>query len=120
MSDTVFEILKIVISLVALLISAYLIPWLKQKIGAGKLQQLEKWAEYAVLAAEQVMWKQKGSDKKAYVVSFLQKILAENNITITDEQLDVLIESAVKSLKLEQNTVTIKTEVDNGNNTTAK
>lgn len=103
MNDIVFEIVKVVVMVAALLITRYLVPWLKEKIGADKLEMAEKWAKYAVLKAQQVLWDETGKDRKAYVTEFLKEILIAKNIALSDEQLDVLIEAAVKQMKIEEN-----------------
>ena len=102
MNDILFEVLKIVVMLVALVVARYLVPWLKEKIGADKLTEAEKWAKYAVLKAQQVLWEETGADRKTYVTEFLKEILTAKNIALSDEQLDVLIEAAVKQMKMEE------------------
>lgn len=100
MNDIVFEIIKIAVMAVMLLITRYLIPMLKEKIGADKLATAEKWTRYAVMKAQQVLWSEPGQDRKAYVTEFLKEILIEKNIALSDEQLDVLIEAAVKQMRI--------------------
>ena len=112
MNDIIFEIVKVVVMVAALVITRYLIPWLKEKIGADKLAVAEKWARYAVLKAQQVLWEQGGQDKKAYVTEFLKEILMAKNIALSDEQLDVLIEAAVKQMKIEENSGVVIEAVD--------
>ena len=104
MNEIVFEIMKVFVMIAVLLISRYLIPWIKEKCGTDKLALAEKWVKYAVLKAQQVLWAEKGQDKKAYVTEFLKEILIAKNIALSDEQLDVLIEAAVKQMKIEENT----------------
>lgn len=103
MDEIIFEIIKIIVMVAVLVITRYLIPWIKRKIGVDKLEEAEKWAKYAVLKAQQVLWAEKGQDKKAYVTEFLKEILIAKNIALSDEQLDVLIEAAVKQMKIEEN-----------------
>ncbi len=103
MDSIVFEVVKIIIMVAALVVTRYLVPWIKDKIGADQLAVVEKWAKYAVLKAQQVLWEQDGVDKKAYVTEFLKEILMAKNIALSDEQLDVLIEAAVKQMKIEEN-----------------
>lgn len=103
MNEIIFEVIKIVVMVAVLVITRYLVPWLKEKIGTDKLATAEKWVRYAVLKAQQVLWEQGGQDKKAYVTEFLKEILMAKNIALSDEQLDVLIEAAVKQMKLEEN-----------------
>lgn len=110
MDDIIFEVIKIAVMVVALVIARYLVPLLREKIGADKLTAAEKWVKYAVLKAQQVMWSDTGSDRKTYVTEFLKKLLTAKNISLTDEQLDVLIEAAVKQMKIEENSgITIET-----------
>lgn len=102
MNEIIFEAIKVVVLVVALIITRYLVPWLKEKIGADKLEMAEKWVKYAVLKAQQVLWAESGEDRKAYVTEFLKEILIAKNIALSDEQLDVLIEAAVKQMKIEE------------------
>lgn len=103
MSEILFEVIKVVVMVAALVITRYLVPWLREKIGADKLAVAEKWARYAVLKAQQVLWDESGKDRKSYVTEFLKEILIAKNIALSDEQLDVLIEAAVKQMKIQEN-----------------
>ncbi len=101
MNEILFEIIKVVVMVAALVITRYVIPWVRERIGADKLALVEKWARYAVLKAQQVMWADNGPERKAYVTEFLKELLIEKNIALSDEQLDILIEAAVKQMKIE-------------------
>ena len=112
MNEIIFEVIKVVVMVAALVITRYLVPWLKEKIGTEKLAVAEKWARYAVLKAQQVLWDETGKDRKAYVTEFLKEILIAKNIALSDEQLDVLIEAAVKQMKIEENSGIVIDAVD--------
>ena len=115
MDEIIFEVIKIIVMVAALVVARYLIPWLKEKIGADKMAQIEKWATYAVEMAQQVHWAKPGEDRKAIVTEFLREILIAKNISISDEQLDVLIEAAVKELKMQENAgIIVESEVEFG------
>lgn len=103
MNDIIFEILKLVVMVSVLVVTRYLVPWIKQKIGAEKLAEIETWAKQTVLMVQQVYKEWDGEDKKAYVTRFLKELLISKNISISDEQLDILIEAAVKQMKIEEN-----------------
>lgn len=103
MNEILFEIIKVVVMVAVLVITRYLVPWLREKIGTDKLAMAEKWVRYAMLKAQQVLWEKDGQDRKAYVTEFLKEILMAKNIALSDEQLDVLIEAAVKQMKIEEN-----------------
>ena len=88
------QIISAVIALISALVSAFLIPWLKTKIDADKLQTIRTYVEIGVKAAEQLYDATDGTAKKAYVLSFL----AEKGITFDSEVIDKLIEAAVLQL----------------------
>lgn len=102
MNEILFEIIKVVVMVAALVVTRYLVPWLKEKIGAEKMTQIEMWVKYAVEMAQQVYWSKPGEDRKAIVTEFLRDILIAKNISISEEQLDVLIEAAVKEMKMQE------------------
>ena len=117
MNEILFELVKVVIMVAVLVITRYVIPWVRERIGADKLAMAEKWVRYAVLKAQQVMWSDNGADRKAYVTELLKELLIEKNIALSDEQLDILIEAAVKQMKIEENsgiTITATDEVPEG------
>lgn len=111
MDDILFEVLKLIVMVAVFLVTTFLVPWLKNKIGADKIAQIEKWVNAAVLSAQQTKWDQSGEDRKKAVVQFVQKMCAEHNIKITDEQIDILIEAAVKQMKIDEG---IKYDEDKG------
>lgn len=88
-------IMEAIIALVVAVITAFVIPWLKGKIDADKLEQIKLWVTVAVEAAERLYnGTGRGEEKKAYVVKFLQ----EKGFTIDPDSLDKLIEAAVFNL----------------------
>lgn len=103
-----------------LFLTRYLVPWIKDKCDADKLAVAEKWAKYAVLKAQQVLWTESGQNRKAYVTEFLKELLIAKNIALSDEQLDILIEAAVKQMKIEENAGTVIKTVGNWPTTPTK
>ncbi len=103
MNGIIFEVIKVMVMVAALVITRYLVPWLKEEIGSDKMAKIEKWATYAVEMAQQVHWDKPGEDRKAIVTEFLREILIAKNISISEAQLDVLIEAAVKEMKMQEN-----------------
>lgn len=88
-------IMEAIIALVVAVITAFVIPWLKGKIDADKLEQIKLWVTVAVEAAEQLYnGTGRGEEKKAYVVKFLQ----EKGFTLDPDSLDKLIEAVVFNL----------------------
>ena len=89
-------IVNAIIALIAAAISVFLIPWIKEKIEAEKLEQIMGWVTIAVEAAEQIYRESgMGEKKKAYVRDFL----AKKGCTLDTDSVDAMIESAVLNLK---------------------
>ena len=88
------QIISAVIALISALVSAFLIPWIKTKIDANKLQTIKTYVEIGVKAAEQLYAATDGEEKKAYVINFL----AEHGIRFDVSTIDQLIEAAVLQL----------------------
>lgn len=66
-------IIQTFISLLALIITAFVIPWIKAKTTAQNQETLEKLTRTLVYAAEQLYGSQTGSQKLSYVQSELEK-----------------------------------------------
>lgn len=96
MNDILFEILKATLVLVIILVSRYGIPYLKQLAENKNQEWIVKWVGIAVKATEQTVFgDKKGAERKAIVTAFIKKLLLQKNISISDEQLENIIEAAV-------------------------
>lgn len=113
MNDILFELLKLIVMIAVLLVMRYAIPWLRARIGAEKITEIEKWAEKAVLMAQQVYWNKSGEERKEIVTEFLREMLIAKNISISGEQLEILIEAAVKQMKIEEGRNTVSKQAEN-------
>lgn len=104
MDEKLFSIILALIPVLGTILTAYIIPFIKEKIGNEKLSKYEYWVDIAVKAAEMI-WTETGhgADKKKYVVEFINNMFNSKKIVITEEQINVLIEASVKQLKLEEN-----------------
>lgn len=102
MGEIVFEILKVVVMLAVLLLVRYIIPWLKARIGSENLEMVDKWVHAAVLMVQQVHNAKPGPERKAIVVEIIREMLIRKNIDLSIEQIDMLIEAAVKAMKMEE------------------
>lgn len=100
MNELTFNILKIVVAVATVFISAYVIPLLKEKLNDSRYNRLLDMVEIAVRAAEQTI-KADGAVKKDEVVKFVTQWMLAHGIAITQDQLDQLIECAVYNLKME-------------------
>ena len=100
MNENLFNVIISLIPVLGTIITSFLIPCIRVHINTARLSQYKEWAMLAVKAAD-MLWKETGhgSDKKAYAVEFLNNLFNTKKTTITEEQLNVLIESAVKEMK---------------------
>lgn len=87
-------IINALIALLAALISAFLIPWIKRKTSAQDREELMRWVEIAVAAAEQLWDSAQGDEKKKAVMAFLR----EKGFTFSESEIDSAIEAAVLKL----------------------
>ena len=64
-----------------------------------KFNKIVEYVGYAVNAAEQIFKETGlGEKKKEYVLNFINGVLGKLNYSITEEELNILIESAVKDM----------------------
>ena len=104
MNDILFQIVLGVISILGTILTGIIIPYIKEKIGNEKLAKYEYWASMAVECAEMIFKEQgMGETKKEYVVNFLNQMFNKNKVVITEEQIEILVESAVKQMKIQEN-----------------
>ena len=88
-------IIEAVVTLIVALMSAFVIPYIKQKTNKTQQEEIVAWVKIAVTAAEQIYTGSgRGEEKKAYVVEWLKA----RNLKVDEEKLDALIESAVHQL----------------------
>jgi len=96
MNDILFEVLKAIVIIAIMVVVRYMVPWIKAKTKLLNNELLESLITAAVQYAEQtITGANAGKEKKAIVTEFLREQLIARNISISDEQLDVLVESAV-------------------------
>lgn len=88
-------IIEAVFALVAAVITAIVIPYIKSRTTAQQQAEINAWVKIAVAAAEQIYTGSgRGEEKKAYVLNWL----AEHGITMDDDRINALIEAAVYDL----------------------
>ena len=88
-------IIEAAFALIAAVITAIVIPFIKNKTTAAQQQTINNWVRIAVAAAEQIyVGSDRGVEKKAHVIAFLKS----KGITIDVESVDAMIEAAVYEL----------------------
>lgn len=83
-----------VIMLVAVLITTFVVPYIKKKTNAADLGEFQGWVEIAVAAAEQIYKVTDGEKKKQYVLEYLQN----KGYSVDVDDLENAIEAAVLKL----------------------
>lgn len=85
-------VIEAVFALLAAIITAVVIPYIKNRTTAQQQAEINAWVRIAVTAAEQVYkGTGRGEEKKAFVLEWLKS----HGVTVDMEKLDALIESAV-------------------------
>ena len=101
------QIVSAVITLIIGVVSVFLVPYLKNKLSADKLEKVKFWVNIAVEAAEMIyVGTGRGQEKKTYVLEFLNS----KGFTMDMAEIDNLIEAAVLNLKTAEVTVATKME----------
>lgn len=96
MEFNITPIIKAVFLLIAAVITAIVIPYIKSKTTTQQQAEINAWVKIAVTAAEQIYnGSGRGAEKKAYVLNWLK----QHGITVDEAKLDAMIESAVYELK---------------------
>jgi len=108
--ELILQIIEVLISVAAFVITRYLVPAIREWMRGTQLEQIIKWTGQAVLAAEQMYGAYTGKERKAIVTSFLKRMLLHKNITISDEELEMLIEAAVKEMNMNDFSLTQEDE----------
>ena len=89
-------IIEAVFALIAAIITAIIIPYIKSRTTAQQQSQINAWVRIAVSAAEQIyVGSGRGEEKKAYVISWLR----EHGVVVDESKLNAMIEAAVYDLK---------------------
>lgn len=97
MDDSIFEICRVVATLAGLVVAYYVIPALKAVVARHIDEDILDFVKSAVYAAQQTLTD--NGIKKKYVLKVVSEWLTDKGIKMTDEQIDILIESAVLAMK---------------------
>lgn len=89
-------ILELIIVVIGIIVTRYLVPWIKEKILEANNNELNFWLDFAVKAAEEKYKnvEHAGGIKFEYVLDFLQ----QRGFTYNEEELSVLIDGKVREL----------------------
>lgn len=102
----IFEVLMAIVVVIAGIVARELFPYLKQKQleFTARLRKTQ-WAfaadivDAVVRAVEQTVSEElHGPEKKDLAVRYIRRLLEQNGVYVTAEQLDALIEAAVQAM----------------------
>lgn len=89
-------VLELVITVGVIIFCKYLIPYLKKVAKESEYNMVYSAIDDAVKMAEQtIRAKGSGSEKKQAVLDIIDKVMIDNNINMSEEQINSIIESAV-------------------------
>ncbi len=94
-NDITFVVLKLVVSVCAILVTIYVIPFLKSKVDEKQWKDLLDIVEKSVHAAEQTIGAKNGVIKKSEVMDFVIQYVSDKGLNLTKELIDQLVEAAV-------------------------
>ena len=90
-------IINAAVALLAAIITAFVVPWIKRKTTQQDRETMLAWVEIAVAAAQQLFYELDGAARKEYVIKFL----TERGYSVDEGALDAAIEAAVLKLHRE-------------------
>lgn len=88
-------LVQAIIALAASAITAFLIPWLRQRFGNEKLEKIKAWVEIAVLGAEKLYGAGRGDEKLEYAEGFL----AQHGIKLDTAELIAIVNAEIKKME---------------------
>lgn len=97
-TQTFMTIALAIISIAGALVSAYLIPWIKNNISAKDMETIVFWVRFAVRCADQLFTPEQWEQKKQYVLGYIIDMAAKLGIRLSEEDINVLIEAAVNEI----------------------
>lgn len=102
MEQIVTTAIELVVLIVAALIGRYLIPLLKTRLDADKLELFTIWALKFVKTAENVIVGDKrGNERREIVTAWLKEKADEIGIELTEDQIRTLLEDAYTTMMQE-------------------
>lgn len=89
-------VIEAVVLIVTVIVTRFVVPWIRERTTAAEQENINTWIRAAVAAAEQIYaGAGRGAEKKDYVMRWL----AYHGFNVSNETVDMLIESAVYQLK---------------------
>lgn len=95
----VTEIMVAVIGLLGIIITSVVVPLIKQKLTSEQWNNIKNWTSAAVEAAEVLfIGTGLGSDKRDFVLNYIESKCKENNITYDEQTIRIALENEWKAM----------------------
>lgn len=91
MSDANFDILRCVEEILLIVLTAYILPWVRQKVASSKLEML-------VHAAQAMYGAKPGPERREIVLQWYKASALSKVLHLTDEQVRILLEEAYNKM----------------------
>lgn len=92
-------LIKCVFAVLSVVLTGYVIPWLKAYVGEKNMAMLMEFIQKCVEAAEKLYLPEEWMDKKKYVLKLATEKLAELGLNMSEDELNAIIEGYVKAVK---------------------
>lgn len=94
------ELFYAILSLISVMITSYLIPYIKQKITKEQIEKVYEFADIAVRCAEQIYSQDQWVEKRDWVFNEISEYVNENTqLHLTPSQITAIAENFVYELK---------------------
>ena len=97
MNESTYRLIELAVRLIAGILALYVIPVvsiaIKQRLAQSEVGK-------SVLAAQQTLWAKSGTERKEFAMKTARAALDELHISMSDEQLSLLIEAAVQEMHI--------------------
>ena len=97
--ELITKIVEAVVTILLALISAYVIPWLKNKVGDDKYATLVEFAEIVVRSAEKLYTQEEWEKKKEYALELVLAKSESMGLKLEYDEINAIIEGAVQAVK---------------------
>ena len=98
-NEMITVLIKALVAVLSVVITVYIVPWIKGKIGEDKYAEILSIIKYAVRCAEQYYTPEQNEEKKEFVKSYIIDKATEIGLKMSVEDLDMLIEGIVNEVK---------------------
>lgn len=92
-------LVKAIFAVMSVLITGYLIPWLKSNVQAEKMDAFMVFVEKCVQSAEKLYTPEEWKEKKQYVLDLATEEIKKLGIELSSATVEAIIEGFVKEIK---------------------